>query len=171
MKIAALTLSLVALVAAGFWAPRAKQADADANPSPSEAETPADARDGPSLATATDPQTVFQKAFWRRPQAGDKIIHAERREWLDTEGKVARWQWFLVLEPGPETRAWLESNPFLLAPVESARDEAGPAAPPEWFPASFAGYAIQQSPRSPHLQAASPDRRRLYATDWGEGFR
>jgi hypothetical protein len=41
------------------------------------------------LKTLTDPTLVFQKAFWRRPESDDKILHAERREWFE-KGRRAR---------------------------------------------------------------------------------
>jgi len=41
------------------------------------------------LNTSTDPTLVFQKAFWRRPDSHDKILHAERREWSE-QGKGSK---------------------------------------------------------------------------------
>ena len=67
---------------------------------------------------------VFRRAFWRTPAAEDRILHAERREWADDEG-VARWDWFLEVEPSAELRNWLQQdNPFALVSTEGeqARD-------------------------------------------------
>ena len=52
-----------------------------------------------TLRTNDDPQEVFQRAFWRRPTADERILHAERREWVSEEDGVRRWQWFLAVEP------------------------------------------------------------------------
>lgn len=41
--------------------------------------------------TLSDPVAVFQRAFWKRPAADDKILHAERREWSGADG-VQKWQ-------------------------------------------------------------------------------
>src|SRR6187397_2142386 len=49
----------------------------------------------------TDPLKIFQKAFWRSPNANDQILHAERREWPGEDG-VGKWKWFIVLQPSPE---------------------------------------------------------------------
>lgn len=77
----------------------------------------------PEPVIITDPATVYTKAFWRRPQTDDHLVHAERREWLDTKGNLVRWQWFLVIEPSEQTRDWLDTNPFLLTPTTGSNGD------------------------------------------------
>ena len=118
-----------------------------------------------------DPAAIFQKAFWRRPHPDDRIVHAERREWLDTDGNILRWQWFLLVEPSEPTLDWLASNPFLLSPAAAKiLLPTGPTAPPEWFPAQFSPDAALSDATGQHVLALSPNGTRLYATDSGNGF-
>ena len=68
--------------------------------------------DGSSLRSISDPLTVFQKAFWRRPEDEDLMLHAERREWSTKADVVRHWQWFIACRPGPEMLDWLAPIPF-----------------------------------------------------------
>ena len=75
-----------------------------------------------TLAVEQNKEAVFQRAFWRRPGAGDRILHAERRDWKDAGAAVQKWQWFVAVAPSPEFRRWLlEDNPFELAPPRAPR--------------------------------------------------
>src|SRR5206468_2798887 len=66
----------------------------------------------PGLTTTADPAGVFQRAFWRKPDATVRVVEAERREWADEKSAVQKWQWFLSLETKPEFRSWLfDQNP------------------------------------------------------------
>ncbi|MDQ8188446.1 hypothetical protein [Pelagicoccus sp. SDUM812002] len=122
----------------------------------------------PQPVVITDPLAVYQKAFWRHTQSDDKIVHAERREWLDTNGSVTKWQWFLIIEPSSQTRAWLDTNPFLLTPSADSEEHPIPLAPPEWFDP---GDAPKSRLHSSSLSLAfTPDGNLLYATDSGGGF-
>jgi hypothetical protein len=50
-----------------------------------------------TLAVKTDDADIFRRAFWRRPDPGDRILHAERREWTrDVSQGISQWQWFLA---------------------------------------------------------------------------
>lgn len=152
------TFLFAATLACVSTLPIAQAAASDFPPATSDAPAP-------QLVTSNDPAAVYTKAFWRRPQPDDKILQAERREWLDTSGKVTRWQWFLVVEPSPETQAWLATNPFNLSPAADATVDA----PPTWFPENLDRHLLQRS--AGHLLLArSPDDQRLYATDSGAGF-
>lgn len=124
----------------------------------------------PEPVIVSDPVTVYTKAFWRRPTSQDKILHAERREWLDTSGNLASWQWFLVVEPSPQTLDWLASNPFLLQPAPASQIMPGPDAAPDWFSAEALGDSPLQDATGHHVIALSGDGKRLYATDSGNGF-
>ncbi|MDQ8188436.1 hypothetical protein [Pelagicoccus sp. SDUM812002] len=122
----------------------------------------------PQAVVITDPATVYQKAFWRHPKSDDKIVHAERREWLDTNGSVMKWQWFLIIEPSPQTRAWLDTNPFLLTPSSDREEHTIPLAPPEWFDSRKAPKFRSHNASLSH--AFTSDGNRLFATDTGGGF-
>ncbi len=125
----------------------------------------------PTLVSSDDAGAVFTKAFWRRPGPEDRILHALRREWLDSHGQVVQWQWFLVVEPSQETLAWLATNPFQLTPVHVAQAVTSPADAPAWFSVEGPMAARHQDATGQHFVAISADRRRLYATDAGAGFR
>jgi hypothetical protein len=122
--------------------------------------------DGMELTTATDPESVFKKAFWRRPAGNDKIRQAERREWSSEDG-VQKWQWFIAVSPGPELLEWLKTNPFSLATTQST---GSLEKPPEWFPKPSSGFLIQKNAEGRFILMLSTDQKQLYATDSGSGF-
>ena len=70
----------------------------------------------PPTTTISDATEVFQKAFWKRPTAADKILNAERREWADADG-VKRWQWFIAVA--------LAARADLLPPVQDTASSKG----------------------------------------------
>lgn len=115
----------------------------------------------------TDPLVVFQKAFWRRADPRDLILHAERREWGTATTGIKRWQWFIAVKPGPALRDWLGGNPFLLADTKSPADLD---APPAWFPKPSKEFIIQQKPEGGLTLIWSADLQSLYACDSGGGF-
>ena len=46
----------------------------------------APANPDPPTTTTVDGAAVFRQAFWKRPTANDRILHAERRVWSDEDG-------------------------------------------------------------------------------------
>ncbi|MES2709910.1 MAG: hypothetical protein V4726_25155 [Verrucomicrobiota bacterium] len=124
----------------------------------------------PPDSIGTDPATVFQKAFWRRPTPQDRILHAERREWTDGDG-LSKWQWFLAVEPSPELVKYLrEDNAFGLIPAGSGSAGAVSRAP-AWFPEKTDGFDILQNAAGTMTLLFSKTANQLYATDSGGGFR
>ena len=124
-----------------------------------------------TLARNLNAQEVFRRALWRRPQEDDVIQNAERREWSDAEG-VTRWEWFLVVKPGPALDAWLQTNPFSLQKVERPR-EGGPGSSseaPEWFPKEFPGKEIFQSNVGNFLLVREAADGRVFLADSGRGL-
>ena len=127
---------------------------------------PKPAADPPKV-TQTDPVEIFQKAFWKRPTAEDKILHAERREWSNSDG-VRKWQWFIVVEPSCGLVKYLrDENAFSLTsstkfPV--LRDL------PEWFSIAPAAVDFMKSPNDNLCLFFSKTKRLLHATGSGGGF-
>jgi len=127
-------------------------------------------KDGMTLMTTTDAILVFQKAFWRYPQPDDEILHAERREWSTGKDGIKKWQWFLLIRPGPELRTWLESNPFLLASVSAPKPVTGFGPSPLWFENAGDRSLSHHSNQGNFTISFSPDHKLVYATDAGVGF-
>ena len=124
------------------------------------------------VAKPLPPEEVFKRALWRRPAPEDKILHAEHREWSkDNAEGVARWQWFLAVEPGPALKAWLrEQNPFSVHPVGNA-DAPEIKDAPAWFPADNSGYIIHTGGTTGSLVFLwSRKGNTLFATASGTGF-
>ena len=127
----------------------------------------------PPVRTERDGALVFQRAFWRRPAAGDRVLHGERTEWLDAGGAVRRWQWFVAVAPSPEFLRWLlEENPFELTRAAGVTTATPGESPPPWFPAvaalqGLARYRRQGGQLEVFHDAAS---NRIYARDAGAGF-
>jgi hypothetical protein len=122
-----------------------------------------------TMALKTDDADVFRRAFWRRPDAADRILHAERREWTkDSSAGVAFWQWFVAVEPGPSLTKWLrEENAFGVRPAKSADINGAPA----WFPGDTADYEIHTGGNGGGLVFLfGRDGKTLYATGSGRGF-
>ena len=122
------------------------------------------------LNTSTDPTLVFQKAFWRRPDSADKILHAERREWSQQGKDVREWQWFLAVNPSPNLAEWLKTNPFSLPVFNDLYKYEGSAPKPDWFPNDFAGFEIHKAPQGRFVLLFSAEKNLLYAIDSGAGF-
>ena len=123
-----------------------------------------------ALTTSTDPALVFQKAFWRRPDSADKILHAERREWCEQGKDVREWQWFLAVNPSPNLAEWLKTNPFSLPVFNDLYKYEGSAPKPDWFPNDFAGFEIHKAPQGRFVLLFSAEKNLLYAMDSGAGF-
>jgi hypothetical protein len=119
-------------------------------------------------ALATDPATVFQKAFWKRPSNDDHILQAERREWKDASG-ISKWQWFITVEP---SKALLDhlitQNAFSLTPAKNTK--ITPEAP-KWFPGSKASFEAFTNASGTFTVFWDKARNLLHATDSGRGFR
>jgi len=125
-----------------------------------------------TLQTNEDAAEVFRRAFWREPAAEDRILHAQRREWVSEEDGVRRWQWFLAVEPGAELSRWLrEENPFRLMAISTSGAPARIPAAPAWFPADGpAGAVVQRSPDGAMQLIFDPAANVFYVTDAGHGF-
>ena len=119
-----------------------------------------------------DGEAVFRKAFWRRPGTDDRIVQAERLEWVDGAGDLVKWQWFLVVEPGPDLRDWVAGNPFNLTRPEALPgpgQEAG-AYRPQWFPGRFESGLLFAGADGRQWIVLPGDGKFLYARDSGFGF-
>ncbi len=153
-------------------------------PEPSPAPAPATPPPLPAgLAPLAEPTTyrsdtaateVFRRAFWREPVPADRILHAERREWVGERDGVRRWQWFIILDPGPDLAVWLrERNPFGLAPAAPADLRLDAASQPAWFPADATGLKDAecfQSSDGAMVLLREKAAGRLYVSDRGHGF-
>lgn len=117
---------------------------------------------------------VFRRAFWRDPAPADRILQAERREWVGERDGVRRWQWFIILDPGPDLAAWLrEKNPFGLAPSAPADLRFDAASQPAWFPAKVTALPevdCFQSSDGAMVLLREKAAGRLYVSDRGHGF-
>ncbi len=125
------------------------------------------------LALEQDPAQVFQRAFWRRPAADDKILHAERRDWLDASSGVEKWQWFVAVQPGPAFREWFfKDNPFELVPIPADAPSVPLTSPPSWLPAAseLARFSRYRNREGRFLVFHDLTTNRLFATDQGGGF-
>jgi hypothetical protein len=130
----------------------------------------ASARDEVEPLPGVPPEQVFRRAFWRNPSADDRIVHSERYETRDADGRVSEWRWFLAVSPSPELRSWLfNENPFSLIPVPAADL---PANAPEWFPKAEALDRMSaMKSLEGHMQVFIDDNAGiLYAADSGVGF-
>lgn len=130
---------------------------------------PSDLSDGPKqpppTTTLTDPITVFQKAFWKRPTSEDHILHAERREWQSQDG-LSKWQWFISVQPSSAIVDHLiTNNAFML------RRSEPPSKLPESFPKSAEGYEAYTNATGAFLILWDKEKNLLHATDSGSGFR
>lgn len=115
--------------------------------------------------TVTDPAEVFKKAFWKRPLPADRILHAERREWID-EDAVSRWEWYIEVEPSPEIVRYLrDENAFRLKKADSI--EIPPDAP-AWFNREIEGGQILTSNSKSMQLIFTPGK--LIAFGSGGGF-
>jgi hypothetical protein len=122
-----------------------------------------------TMALKSDQADVFRRAFWKRPDATDKILHAERREWTkEGETGLSRWQWFIAVEPGSSLTKWLrEDNAFGVRPAKTATFTGAP----DWFPRDLSSYEVRTGGTGGSLVIMfSRDGKKLYATDAGKGF-
>lgn len=115
-----------------------------------------------------DKEEIFQRAFWRRPSAEDRILHAERREWTDDQG-TEKWQWFIKIQASPKLMQFLrEENPFALAPVSSPptiKDQ------PSWFVPDYHESDIFLSRQGALMMCFDRKDQVVFASDHGYGFR
>lgn len=129
--------------------------------------------DGPGRSVTINraPDDVFQRAFWRRPTAGDRIVHADRREWSE-QGDVHRWRWFLEVHPSAALlHALRDPAGFGLVPAASTVASARPDSP-DWFPSSAhpPGCEVLQHPAGGLTVYYRATDNVLFATDAGGGF-
>lgn len=126
-----------------------------------------------TLRVNADAQDVFKRAFWRRPAPEDRILNAERREWVSEEDGVRHWQWFLAVEPGAALSEYLrEENPFSLVKADRLPTTPRLAPPPAWFPAptGSAHREIWCSRDGDMTLIFDTAQSRLFASGTGHGF-
>lgn len=164
MKAFALILALAAVMVFLGWriaAPDRAAHDAGAQAAAS--------RTPPPTSIFTDPTEVFQKAFWKRPNERDRILHAERREWADMTG-LQRWQWFIKVDPSPElVQHLITDNAFSLAPRKEFR--LPDATSPAWFPTTADKNTLLVSRSGSYILLWDKAANVICATDSGGGFR
>ena len=115
-----------------------------------------------------DPELVFRHAFWRSPDAGDEIVHAERYEWHDAEG-VKKWKWFMEIKPSPGLIKYLrDENAFGLTRTSLMKmtDER-----PDWFNFDASKAVVMNSAQTNLQLIFMAEENTLYASDSGLGFR
>jgi hypothetical protein len=158
---AALSISAVVCVAA--LAMFLRRPEVPAPPAPA-----LTAPSGPAPTSVNaDPVEVFQRAFWKRPSAEDRIEAAERREWADDNG-VRRWQWFIKLKPSAALVKHLrEDNPFDLRHADQAPVTEGA---PSWFSFGSGKVEVMKAPLGNMRLIFGKDGDVLFATDSGGGF-
>lgn len=160
-----LSLFLLLLLPAvlGGWAWRSFHGKQE----PSAAAAPPVWQGEPPTLSMTDAGEIFKKAFWRRPDAEDEILHAVRHEWSDAGG-LLRWQWFLVVKASPGLVRYLrEENAFgLVAGTPAVED----ATAPSWFRFKPAEVSLLQAPGGGMRLMFSNKDNTLYATASGRGF-
>ncbi len=128
---------------------------------------------GQSVAITRSPEEIFRRAFWRRPTAADRIVHADRREWSDPDRGVQRWEWFLQVRPSVALlRTLRDPATFGLLPSTTPHAPIKPFSAPAWFPsvAQLAGCQILQSPAGGLTVYYRAADNVLFATDAGRGF-
>lgn len=121
----------------------------------------------PPTKTITDGPVLFQRAFWKKATAADKILHAERREWGEGEG-LKKWQWFLVVEPSPELLKYLrEENAFGITPATAIPAAEGT---PDWFAYQEADVETLRTRTGSMRVSFHRTKPLIYATAFGAGF-
>ncbi|MGJ8640340.1 MAG: hypothetical protein ACSHYA_13210 [Opitutaceae bacterium] len=132
-----------------------------------EPQIPTEAHESNSPASYEDAAEVFKQAFWKRPSAGDRILHAERREWEGEDG-ILQWQWCIEVEPSPALLKYLrDDNAFGLSTGAKIEWEA----PADWFPESADELAVMQSVDGSMTLLFSQSGDKLYGIGSGGGFR
>ncbi len=125
-------------------------------------------KEDPPTNIENDPVRIFQRAFWASPTGEDEILHAERREWIDSDN-VQKWQWFLVVKPSPALLKRLrDDNAFGLMPAAAVNL---PSDAPEWFAFNKDEVSVLHAPQGNLQLIFSKDKHTLYATDGGLGLR
>ena len=124
--------------------------------------------DGGKLQRSNDTAEIYQRAFWRRPRSEDKILHAERREWLSETDGVRKWEWFLAIEPGDGLTADIRQR-FSLTPASLVPEKF--AASPKWFRTALTkSDTMLSNPDGSLCLLLSPDKQSFLATGSGGGF-
>lgn len=124
------------------------------------------------LQISEDAPEIFQRTFWRRPTPADRILQAERREWLDPEKKLRQWQGFLLLEASPALNNYLSTNPFRLRTGSLGNLTSILAQAPGWLPsAAEISHAEIQSDPGGQLHLIRLPNNRLLTIGQGKGFR
>jgi hypothetical protein len=120
----------------------------------------------PPAAIEEEAEEVFKRAFWRRPGADDRILHAVRHAWHDAAG-VSRWQWFLIVDPSAGLLQDLRArNVFSLVPGTIPASREAPA----WFSYDREAVASWRSLDGRMQLAFRHTDDRIYACASGLGF-
>ncbi len=167
MKPVALIIAAALVITAGVWLAVRRPETVESTPPPPPPD-PATLHAG-AMALNGDEAEVFRRAFWRKPDATDKILHAERREWTENkEDGISHWQWFIAAEPGPALLKWLrDDNAFGVRPAKTAVIKGAPA----WFPSDLSTFDLRTGGSGGSLALLfSQDGKTLYATSSGKGF-
>ena len=120
-------------------------------------------------APAFSPEAVFSRAFWRRPDPDDHILHAERYE---PPGPGGHWRWAIAVRASATLLATLR-NPasFGLLPLPAGVPPPGyPVALPDWFPAPRPGDEVLATRGGHFTVVYRPHDGLLYARDHGPGM-
>ncbi len=120
-----------------------------------------------------DVAAVFQRAFWRRPSADIRVLEGERREWLNAQAAVEKWQWFVGVQTSADFRTWLlEQNPFELIKDTKPFDAADIENAPAWLPAAVQRGSLTsyRSRGSKLVVLLDQETGKLFASDRGAGF-
>ncbi|WP_438481279.1 hypothetical protein [Oleiharenicola lentus] len=129
---------------------------------------------GETLTVSKEEVEIFRRAFWWHPSKGDKILHAERREWSEANASVTRWQWFIKIRPSSELlRDLRRAETFGLTEVDKPKpwSQVAPLPLPTWFPqAPDTPFEILQTASGEFTVLYRPSDNTLYATDHGRGF-
>jgi hypothetical protein len=170
-RLVASLLAVGVITAVAVWQFRGSTGVPPVSPSPVAIAKPQANADG--LALERNHAAVFQRAFWRHASADERILHAERRDWIEGERGVGRWQWFIAVQPGAAFRDWLlKENPFELVALPADAAPVALSSPPDWFPpaAELARFARYRNREGRYSVFHDVTTNRLYATDSGGGF-
>jgi len=165
----AVSLLVAALCAAAWlWHSRSVEAPPPtASPAqPAAPEPPIAWEAEPPAAIEQEAEEVFKRAFWCRPTADDRILHAVRHAWHDADG-VSRWQWFLIVDPSAGLLQDLRArNVFSLVPGTIPAPREAPA----WFVYDREAVASWRSLDGRMQLAYRHTDDRIYACASGLGF-
>jgi hypothetical protein len=118
---------------------------------------------------AADPIATFQKAFWKRPTAQDRILNASQRQWQAADG-CQHWQWFISVQASPTlVQRLITDNAFLLTASHQAQPLKNA---PDWFTTATQNGKLQlfSNALGTYQLHWDAENQLLHATDSGSGF-